>query len=67
MCNLFEKNSMRKSLNIIGEQVAQLLNEEMNPGYREVQFDVSHLSSGIYLYSHVGKNVNITREMILMR
>ena len=53
--------------NIIGEQVAQLLNGEMNPGYHEVQFDASHLSSGVYLYSLVGKNVNITRKMILMK
>lgn len=56
-----------KIYNIIGEQVAQLINGEMDPGYHEVQFDAGHLSSGIYLYSLVGKNVNITRKMILMK
>ncbi len=53
--------------NIIGEQVAQLINREMEPGHHEVNFDARHLSSGVYLYSLVGKNINITRKMILMK
>jgi choice-of-anchor A domain-containing protein/uncharacterized repeat protein (TIGR01451 family) len=53
--------------NIVGEQVAQLINGEMEPGHHEVFFDARHLSSGIYLYSLVGKNISITRKMILMK
>jgi hypothetical protein len=53
--------------NIIGEQVAQLINRKMEPGHHEIRFDARHLSSGVYLYSLVGKNINITRKMILMK
>ena len=56
-----------KIYNYFGEQVSQLLNGEMDPGYHELPFDASHLSSGVYLYSPVGNNVNITRKMILMK
>jgi hypothetical protein len=36
--------------NTLGQQVAQLVNEEMEAGYHEVQFSGVNLSSGVYLY-----------------
>jgi hypothetical protein len=37
--------------NLIGEVVKTLVNETVNAGYQEVQFDASALSSGIYFYT----------------
>ncbi len=53
--------------NAIGEQVAELVNGELTSGYHQVHFDASRLASGIYFYKLVGKNVNLTRKMILMK
>jgi hypothetical protein len=53
--------------NIIGEQVAELVNGELSAGYHKVNFDASRLASGIYLYKLAGDKVNITKKMILMK
>ena len=37
--------------NILGQEVVKLKNEVQKPGYYEVTFDASSLSSGIYLYT----------------
>jgi hypothetical protein len=39
-----------KLFNILGEEVKNLLNEELEPGYHEVDFNTSHISSGVYIY-----------------
>ncbi len=39
-----------KVYNVLGQEVAELLNGEMNAGKYEVTFDASKLSSGIYYY-----------------
>jgi Secretion system C-terminal sorting domain len=36
--------------NTLGQQVAQLVNGDLESGYHDVQFDGSGLSSGVYLY-----------------
>ncbi len=60
-------NYQLKVYNIIGEEMATLLNGETNAGMYSVHFDASGLSSGIYLYRLIGNNVNIVRKMILMK
>ncbi|MBN1638145.1 MAG: T9SS type A sorting domain-containing protein, partial [Ignavibacteriales bacterium] len=53
--------------NILGEQVALLKNEQMNAGLHKVEFNASHLSSGIYFYRlEAGKFVE-TKKMILLK
>ena len=39
-----------KVYNILGEEVAELINREMNAGFQSINFDASHLSSGLYFY-----------------
>lgn len=56
-----------KIYNIIGEEVATLLNEEMNVGNYTITFEASQLSSGIYIYQLVGNNVNMVKKMILSK
>lgn len=39
-----------KVYNLIGEEVAELLNGQMNAGRQEAEFNASNLNSGIYIY-----------------
>lgn len=40
-----------KVYDILGKEIATLVNEEKSPGNYEVEFNGNHLSSGIYFYS----------------
>lgn len=39
-----------KIFSLLGEQVAELINEEKPAGFHQVEFDASKLSSGVYFY-----------------
>ena len=56
-----------KVYNILGQEVANLLDNEMNTGIHKVDFDASRLASGMYIYRFSGNNVSITKKMILMK
>ena len=52
---------------ILGREVATLVNEKQNPGLYEVTLDGGNLSSGIYYYRlRVGNNIN-SKKMILLK
>ncbi|MCZ7615680.1 MAG: T9SS type A sorting domain-containing protein [Ignavibacteriaceae bacterium] len=53
--------------NILGEEVKTLLNEEKSAGNHSVQFNASHLASGIYLYRIQAENFVQTKKMILLK
>jgi hypothetical protein len=53
--------------NFLGQLVESLVDKEMGPGYHEVNFDASKLSSGVYLYQlQAGENVSV-KKMILLK
>lgn len=56
-----------KIYDILGNQVATLVNEEKESGVFEVEFDASKLSSGVYFYRLQTGNFIQTMKMILMR
>lgn len=56
-----------KVYNILGQQVALLLNEEVLPGTYNFTFDASNLTSGIYFYNFSGNNFSQTKKMMLLR
>lgn len=56
-----------KVYNLIGQEVAQLMNEVRSAGTYTVRFNASHLASGIYLYKLTAGNQVITRKMVLMK
>ena len=56
-----------KIYNILGQEVAVLVNKDLNPGNYTVNFDASNLTSGMYLYKLVGEKVNITKKMVLLK
>ncbi len=53
--------------NILGQRVAQLINEDLNAGNYNYKFDATNLSSGIYLYRIQTDNYMQTKKMILLK
>ncbi len=53
--------------NVIGEQVAELVNQNMEAGSHSVQFDASELNSGIYIYKIEADGFSQIRKMILVK
>ena len=53
--------------NSIGEEVAELLNENISAGFHQVNFDASSLSSGLYFYTIRSENFTSTKKMILLK
>lgn len=56
-----------KVYNILGNEVAALVNAEKQPGNYEVEFNGSELSSGVYLYKIQIGDKTLSRKMILMK
>ncbi|GBD87606.1 FG-GAP repeat protein [bacterium BMS3Abin03] len=52
---------------LLGNEVATLVNEEKPAGTYEVEFDASRLSSGIYFYQLQAGSLIETKKMILLR
>lgn len=52
---------------ILGREVAVLVNEVQTSGNYEYKFDASALSSGIYFYKLDAAGLSISRKMILMK
>ncbi len=56
-----------KVFNMLGQEVATLLNKEMNKGTYNINFDAGNLSSGIYLYQLRAGNFIQTKKMTLLK
>ncbi len=56
-----------KVYNILGQEVATLLNSQISTGKYSFQFDASDLTSGIYFCTLIGKNMKQTKKMMLMK
>ncbi len=56
-----------KVFDILGSEVATLVNEEKPAGTYEVDFNASNLSSGVYIYTLKVDGVSYSKSMILLR
>ncbi|NOX17963.1 MAG: T9SS type A sorting domain-containing protein [Chlorobi bacterium] len=56
-----------KVFNMLGEEVADVINSELPQGVHNVNFNASDLSSGIYLYSIKAGGFVQTRKMLLLK
>lgn len=52
---------------VLGRQVAILINEIQNPGIYDVRFDASNLSSGVYFYRIEAGSYSETKRMMLLK
>lgn len=63
-----EKGNVKITLfNTLGENIRTILNEEVNPGLKEIQFDASDLPSGIYLVNLYSNNRQKTIKIMLLK
>ncbi|MCX6167752.1 MAG: T9SS type A sorting domain-containing protein [Ignavibacteriales bacterium] len=56
-----------KVYNLLGQEIASLMNGELTAGTYKTDFDASKLSSGVYVYKLSGPNVSIAKKMVLMK
>jgi len=56
-----------KVLDVLGQEIATLLNEEKPAGSYTVRWDANGVASGVYLYRLTAGSVEQTRKMLLMR
>jgi hypothetical protein len=62
-----ETNVTLKIYDVIGNEVATLVNETKPAGTYQVIFDASNLSNGVYLYKIQAGNFTATKKLILMK
>ncbi len=53
--------------NILGEEIATLVNEKQPPGNYSVKFDASGLASGVYIYRLNVNGLTASKKMILLK
>jgi hypothetical protein len=56
-----------KVYDITGKEIAVLVNENLQVGYKEVVFNSNNLASGIYFYSIASGNYKDTKKMVLVK
>ena len=56
-----------KVYDILGNEIATLVNEEKLPGSYEISFDGSDLPSGVYFYQLITSDFVQTKKMILLK
>ena len=60
-------NVSLKVYDVLGNEIAELVNEEKGIGVYSVNFDASGLASGMYLYQLKAGNFVETKKMILLK
>ena len=52
---------------MLGREIATLVNEELQPGTYEVEWDASNFPSGVYLYELRSESFKQTKRMVLIK
>jgi hypothetical protein len=52
---------------LLGREVATLVNEPLSPGTYEVEFEGSNYASGVYFYSLITNDFSKTKKLILLK
>jgi hypothetical protein len=56
-----------KVFNVLGQEVATLVNQNMQPGKYSVDFNASELSSGVFVYQLTAGTYSSTKKMMLLK
>ncbi len=69
MNNIIPKASFvtMKIYNILGKEVARLVNEEKRAGNYNVELNASNLASGVYFYRMTAGSFAETKKLILLK
>ena len=62
-----DEEALIKVYNVLGKEVAELVNEFKAAGKQSIQFDGSNLSSGVYFYSITAGSYHQTKKLILAK
>ena len=62
-----DSNVKLNVFNVLGEEVVELLNENITAGYHSINFNASELNSGIYFYKLETNNFTQIRKMMLVK
>ena len=54
----YESNVTLTIYNILGQEVAALVDEKQDAGYKMIQFDASKVASGVYFYRLEARQLN---------
>lgn len=68
--SFFNKENGKVNLavfNVKGEKVASLVNGNLERGYHKINFDATRLNSGVYYYTLITPEANITKKMVLVK
>ncbi|MGH2575428.1 MAG: T9SS type A sorting domain-containing protein, partial [Ignavibacteria bacterium] len=52
---------------VVGREIATLVNEQLKPGTYEADFDASNYPSGVYLYKLIAGDFVETKKMVLIK
>jgi hypothetical protein len=64
---LERKHVMLKVFNVLGEEVAMLVDEMQDSGSRSLDFNAQNLPSGVYLYRLTAGGFSTTRKMLVQK
>jgi hypothetical protein len=53
--------------NTLGDQVATLVDQNMDPGYHQVPFDGARFATGVYFYRLVTEHTVLMKKMVLVK
>ena len=56
-----------KVYDMLGKEIAVIVNETLLPGNYEVEFNASNLTSGIYFYELQSNNFREVKKMVLLK
>lgn len=56
-----------KLYDILGKEIALLLNEYKTEGVHQIELNASNLTSGIYMYTMLAGNHSLTKKLILLK
>lgn len=56
-----------KVYDLLGRDVATLVDEVQASGFKSVEFDASHLASGVYIYKLTARTYAASRKLIVVK
>jgi len=63
----YDNRILLKLFDILGKEIATLVNEKLRPGTYEVHWDASQYSSGVYFYKITAGDYTDVKKMIIIR